>query len=318
MGMQLYSKVMNHLGSGGGLLIDGATGTEIERRGAAMDEGAWCAMATKTHPEILKSVHRDYIRAGARVITTNTFSTNRNMLEPAGHGDDFELLNNHACALALAARTEEGAEDKVLIAGSMSHQVPFVNDSKGGVTSRTLPPLEVAERNFKEMANRLASNGVDFILLEMMSQPELANLAIEAVRGTGLPYWVGFTVGHDDDLNVVSHNLRDLPASQMFVDINFEDADAAGIMHSSVNVTQPGLEILREHFDGPLMAYPDSGYFTMPHWHFENIIPSAQLNEFAERWMESGAQIIGTCCGLGIEHIQALNAHFSTRLGDIH
>ena len=316
--MQLYSKVMAHLSDGGGLLIDGATGTEIERRGAAMDEGAWCAMATKTHPDILKSVHRDYIRAGARVITTNTFSTNRNMLEPAGHASDFELLNDQACALALAARTEEGAEDKVLVAGSMSHQVPFVNDSKGGVTSRTLPPLEVAERNFEEMANRLASNGVDFILLEMMSQPELANLAIEAVRGTGLPFWVGFTVGHDDELNVVSHNLRDLPASQMFANIDFEDADAAGIMHSSVNVTQPGLDILREHFEGPLMAYPDSGYFTMPHWHFENIIPCAELNEFAEQWMESGAQIIGTCCGLGIEHIEALNAHFSTRLGGLH
>ena len=65
------------------------------------------------------------------------------------------------------------------------------------------------------------------------------------------------------------------------------------------------------------MAYPDSGYFTMPHWHLRTSF-LCKLNEFAEQWMESGAQIIGTCCGLGIEHIEALNAHFSTRLGGLH
>ena len=98
--MQLYSKVMTHLSDGWRITYRWCDGTEIERRGA-MDEGAWCAKFNKTHPDILKSVHRDYIRAGARVITTNTFSTNRNMLEPQATRV-FELLNDQACALALA------------------------------------------------------------------------------------------------------------------------------------------------------------------------------------------------------------------------
>ena len=78
------------------IVIDGATGTELERRGATMNDRAWCAMATLTDPALLRQVHEDYIRAGARVITANTFSTNRNMLEPAGLGFRFEELNRRA------------------------------------------------------------------------------------------------------------------------------------------------------------------------------------------------------------------------------
>lgn len=63
--------------SGDVIVLDGATGTELEKRSVPMDGAAWCAAALVTHPETVREVHEDYIRAGADVIITNTFPTTR-------------------------------------------------------------------------------------------------------------------------------------------------------------------------------------------------------------------------------------------------
>ncbi len=54
------------------------------------------------------------------------------------------------------------------------------------------------------------------------------------------------------------------------------------------------------------MAYPDSGYFKMPHWQFENVIAPQAFLDYARQWIDQGAQIVGGCCGLSPEHIAAL------------
>ena len=83
--------------------------------------------------------------------------------------------------------------------------------------------------------------------------------------------------------------------------------EAAGIMHSNVRLTAPALAELRKFWSGPLLAYPDSGYFTMPDWQFVDIIAPQELAEFAASWVENNrVQIVGGCCGLGVEHIRRL------------
>ena len=287
------------------ILLDGATGTEIERRGAAMHDDAWCAMATLTHPEILRAVHEDYIRAGARIITANTFSCNRNMLEPAGLGHQFEVLNRRAVEIALEAR-DRAAVSGVVVAGSMSHQVPMLHDSDQR-DADSLPSALRAERNFNDMASVLATSGVDLILLEMMSDPDLMAPAIAAAKGTGLPVWIGFSVVDDGNAGVRSYSRADLSAAEVFAAVDFDGIGAAGVMHSNAQITGPALALLREVFNGPLMAYPDSGYFAMPHWHFVDIMPPAELVAFSRGWEPLGVQILGGCCGLGIDHIHALS-----------
>jgi len=80
------------LDAGDILLIDGGMGTELQRRGVAMDAVAWSGAAVFTNPDAVRETHEDYIRAGARVITTNTFGSTRQMLEPAGYGDQVRLF----------------------------------------------------------------------------------------------------------------------------------------------------------------------------------------------------------------------------------
>ena len=291
------------------VLLDGATGTELERRGAPMHGKAWCAMATETSPDLLRDIHRDYIQAGSRVITANTFSTNRNLLDPAGLGDRFESLNRAAVRIAREARAELDAEDRVAVAGSMSHQVPVLDGADQRDPDR-VPDRRRAAANFRDMAQLLADCGVDLLLMEMMSDPDLAVPAIEAALATGLPVWVGFSFRSDEEGAPVSYARPDLAATEVFAQIPLDGVAVAGIMHTHINLTPVALRTLREHWSGPMMAYPDSGFFRMPNWQFVDVATPGELANQSRQWLDAGARIIGGCCGLGVAHIRALgDAH---------
>jgi S-methylmethionine-dependent homocysteine/selenocysteine methylase len=102
------------------VILDGATGTELERRGVPMDHEAWSAPASLEHADVLEAVYLDYIQAGSRMITANTFSSSRLMLESAGYGDRVEDVNRIAVESAQRARERSGVEG-VAVAGSISH-----------------------------------------------------------------------------------------------------------------------------------------------------------------------------------------------------
>jgi homocysteine S-methyltransferase len=290
------------------LLLDGATGTELQRRGASMHGEAWCATATLTDPDILLGVHRDYILAGADIVTTNTFSTNRSMLEPAGFGEQVREINIAAVQLARQARKEAEVARRVVVAGSMSHQVPVV----AGCDFRdpaAIPDKDAAAGNFREMADILANAEVDLILLEMMSDPDLALPAIAAARATGLPFWVGLSARLGEDGRLVAYHRQEMPFAESLREIvgAAGDAGVVGIMHTNIQAIAPCLAIIRQHWDGPLMVYPDSGVFRMPEWVFEGIVSPAEFVDLCRTWRDAfGVDVIGGCCGLGIEHIRAL------------
>jgi len=176
-----FTALQARLDQGQVVILDGATGTELQRRGVPMHGFAWSAAALDTHPEIVRAVHEDYIRAGADVIITNSFSTARHVLEPAGLGDRVRALNQRAVALAQAARENAASDRPVAIAGSISS---FRADDT---------PAEQLEANYREQAELLAEAGVDLIALEMIYNVELAAPAIRAALTTGLPTWVGFS-----------------------------------------------------------------------------------------------------------------------------
>src|SRR5262245_11095456 len=99
-----YEQVMNSIRGGKPILIDGATGTEVERRGVPQLENAWNGGGALSHPDTVRGIHEDYIRAGARIIISNTFATHRSALEDAGVADLFNAYNRRGVELACAAR----------------------------------------------------------------------------------------------------------------------------------------------------------------------------------------------------------------------
>jgi methionine synthase I (cobalamin-dependent) len=98
-----YDRLTKRLAAGEIIVLDGATGTELQRRGAAMDPAAWCAPATLHADRLLTEIHADYIDAGADVITANTFASSRLMLSGAGLAERTDEINRRAVATARPA-----------------------------------------------------------------------------------------------------------------------------------------------------------------------------------------------------------------------
>ena len=300
-----YARILERLSAGQRLLLDGATGTELQRRGVAMDPDAWCGAATLGNDAILAEIHADYIRAGSDVVTANTFASSRLMLEGSGHADRTGEINRRAVEAALAGRELAAAGRDVLVAASLSHMVPMSEGTAGADPALLPSPQQMADA-FGELAGIVRDAGADLILLEMMYHPERAPLALEAALSTGLPVWFGLSARRLDDGR--------LGCFDPFSDVGLEAVarlaatpgiDVAGAMHTGAELIDDALAELRRHFSGPLMAYPDSGYFEMPEWNFVDVIAPDRFERFAADWFASGVQLIGGCCGLTVSHVEA-------------
>ena len=282
-------------GPGGGtlLLLDGATGTELERRGVEMVDGLWDALATGARPNVLRQIHADYLRAGSQVVIANTFSTSRYVLAEAGHADQFESLNRDAVRLAVEAR--DAVRPSAWVAGSIST-----------LNFGVLPTsLQTARKDYRDQAEIMAGAGADLIILEMMRDVELTDAAVDAVRAVDLPCWVGYSVEYDAEGRLVSQE-QGIPLQAMLASLDFGLVQAVGVMHSLVEPTGPALTEVAGVWTGPRFAYAHSGGWSMPHWHFDDIIAPDDYAEVAATWVADGVQAIGGCCGLGPEHIHAL------------
>ena len=245
------------LSAGDVIVLDGATGTEIARVGGKLDSVAWCAVANKTHPDTVRRVHESYLNAGADVITTNTFATCRHVLDGAGLAAETVAINRRAVELAREARENVATGRPVAIAGSMSTTFAWALDTFSP-DPRYLPAAEQESANYREMADTLAEAGCDLLMMEMMGDVDRARRATEAAIATGLPVWLGLTCSQKADGSILGFDLAKMPTSipddfrgpesPAFQDVI--DAlvglgvQAAGVMHSSVEDTTPGLEML--------------------------------------------------------------------------
>ncbi len=300
-----YADLEGRLAEGQIIVLDGGTGTELERRGLPMDPEAWCGPASLEHLGTLEAIHRDYIAVGADIITANTYASSRLLLAHAGCADRFEDINRAAVRAAHRAREASG-QAGIAVAGSLSHMIPMISGTAQADLKRSPGKSEMAEA-FGELAALLAEEGCDLILLEMMHHPDCMPAAFTAAVAVGRPVWAGFSARRGKDGQVLSFTPeKDIPFEEVVQVLADFDVAAAGVMHTPSDVTGDAITILRDVFDGPLTAYPDSGYFKMPNWQFEKIISPSEFLKFATEWVAGGAQVLGGCCGLSPEHIAAI------------
>ncbi len=296
-----YTFIAEKLQRGEIIILDGGTGTDIQRRGAPMSGDTWCADANGTHPEIVRAVHDDYVARGADVITANTFASSA--LSFNYHKRDGELIVLDRAAVKQAKAAAEGK--RVAVAGSVSTMRPVI---KG--TDRTDLdynwPADFAKGLFRRKVGNLKESGVDFIIMEMMRDTDYSILATEAAIETGLPVWIGLSVERREDGELCGFGRQD----QLMKD--FAPALAAlkpavmCIMHTSPNNIPDALTILKQSWSGPIAAYPECGYFKSPDWQFVDVIPPHDLVAATHQWGEQGVTIFGGCCGIGPDHIEAL------------
>jgi S-methylmethionine-dependent homocysteine/selenocysteine methylase len=290
------------------ILLDGATGTELEKRGVPMSSKAWSAKAILTHPEIVQAVHEDYLHAGVDIITVNSFSTARHILLSAGLMGQFRHLNREAVKLAIRAR-EKAASSPVAIAGSIA-PTTFCSDP-----TKCYPPLDEAFSWYLEQAEILAESGVDLLLIEMIEDIEQGSLAVQAACSTGLPVWLGFSCRRNDAGEIMLWE-RGQTLMEGVTAISRIGGSAAFIMHTEVADTAEALAILKTCGQGTLGVYAHSGRFVMPNWKFNDIISPEDYAVEAGKWIGMGAAIIGGCCGIGPAHIGELKKQYCDSMSD--
>ena len=301
----MYDLIRQKLARGEPIILDGGTGTDIQRRGVPMSNSTWCAEANVTHPDVVREVHADYIKAGADIIIANTFATSALLFNALDRDDELLAIDKAAVKIAMDAAKGHN----VAVAGSMSTMRPVVAGSDRTSKQREWPEAE-ARALFKRKADNLAAAGVDLIMMEMMRDTDYSVWATEAAQATGRPVWIGISVERhggkltgfgreDQDFNTVARVLSALKP------------DVISIMHTSPNDTDEAIDILRKYWKGPVGAYPESGYFKMPDWTFVDIIPPDELVERSRAWKKKGVTAFGGCCGLGPEHITALHKAFT-------
>ncbi len=179
-----YASFLTRARAGQPILIDGATGSECSRRGVPVHEHGWSGGAALSHPDVVRSIHADYLAVGADFIAANTFATGRNITRDVGSEGTFEELNRRAVELAIEAREEAGTP-AVLVAGGIS------NWSFSGHH----PTLDQLREDTIAQAEVMRDAGADLLSLEMMVDLQRFPVTLESASSVGLPVWVGFSVG---------------------------------------------------------------------------------------------------------------------------
>ena len=295
-----YSFIKQKLDQGRVVILDGGIGAELEKNGADMDKDLWCGKCSVDNPELVRKVHERYIDAGADVITTNTYGTTPISMKQYGYDNLIEKYNQKSVRLA-----KEASKNKnVAIAGSVSTFGSFYRLG-----------LKAMIPGFKEQIKILSEEGVDLIILEAMSsQADIVETIIECSSNISLPVWLSIScvmedkkvmLGYNDTVDTDTHIYESLEVAIK----NFTKLHKGPILiaHSDINVTGHAIKTAKNNFDGVLGAYPNRGYYEKPHWKFvDNMSPEDYLNE-AKSWVKNGVQIIGGCCGVGVEEIKAIS-----------
>ncbi len=290
-----YGRLMDRIAKGERILIDGATGTEIERRGVPQLDNAWNGGGALSHPDVLRKVHEDYIREGAEIIIANTFATHRHALRDAGVEDQFEFLNRRGVELAIEAR-EHTQAPSILVAGGLSYWA----------WSGNWPAPEDLRAGTEEQASIMAEAGADLLMLEMMVDIDRMLVTLEAAQASGLPVWIGLSCEPEGPGAMVLQ--RGGLLSEALDVLKGKNVPLVSIMHTEVEYVNACLDIVADRWAGPVGVYAHSARWVGDTCYYDVTISPEDYAAHAQSWLGRGVQVIGGCCGLGVDHIKALRS----------
>lgn len=270
------------------LILDGAMGTELQKRG--FDGGDCAERWTLEHPEALLEIQRGYVAAGSQILYAPTFGANRVKLEAHGIFNRVADYNKR-----LAALSKQAADGKALIAGDLSPTGMFLyplGDAR----------FEELVEIYTEQATALEEAGVDLFVIETMMSVAECRAALLAVKSVSeKPVFVTITC----DAN--GRTLTGSDAAAVLQILQGMGVDAFGLNCSTGPAEMlPTLHRLREISRVPLIAKPNAG---MPEITDAGTVYSCAPADFAaclEDFAAAGVMIFGGCCGTAAEHVRAV------------
>jgi len=265
------------------LILDGGMGTSLQARG--LPRGYAPDLWSVERPEEVRRLHEAFFEAGADIIFTNTFGASRLRLDRYGWGDRVRELNQAAVGLARAA-----SQGKALVAGDIG---------PCGLVAATFRQLSRPEAIsiFAEQIEALASSGVDLLVIETISDLEEMEVAVSAARSVSpdLPILASLTFDRDGNLRsgegpaAAAHVFESMGVEVVGANCSFGFASLLPICVEMAKATSL-----------PLAIKPSAG---VP------LVPPHSVNEAAEyarRFVEAGASLVGGCCGVDPAMLRAI------------
>jgi homocysteine S-methyltransferase len=288
--------IATELARAGQLLSDGAMGTQIYAAGIDGDQSF--EELNLTHAEVVLSIHRAYVRAGADIVETNTFGASAPQLQRWGMDERTADINRGGALLARTAAAEAGR--RVLVAGSV------------GPLGAVLAPLgalraEDALAAFRTQIGALADGGVDFLILETFSDLNEIELAVRAAREVcDLSLIASMSFNREGrTLTGITPEIAARRLAELGVDVLGANCSTGprGVLDV---VTRYQRTLAELGATLPISAMPNAGY---PERRGERVFYPASpdyFGQYAHRLIEAGAAIVGGCCGTTPEHIAAM------------
>jgi methionine synthase / methylenetetrahydrofolate reductase(NADPH) len=293
------------------LLCDGAMGTLLYARGVTYEQ---CFDALNlTQPELIQSIHSEYISAGAQIIETNTFGANRSKLESHNLSERVREINIRAVKLAREAR--EVAGRPVFIAGAI------------GPTGRPLQApdeqrLSELRSIFREQIEALQTGGVDLVILETFSSlAELRQAVLAAKEVGGLPivaqmsfYEDGHTLSGRSATRVAAV-LGDLGIDVIGANCSVGPAATLDVLEEMIAASKQQADMYRIPL--PLFsAQPNAGLPRRIDNRFFYVSTPDYFADYALHFAKAGVHLIGGCCGTTPRHIAAMRKALDEHYGD--
>jgi len=297
----------------GPLILDGATGTELQRRGVATGLPLWSATALLECPAVVEAIHRDYVAAGADIIVANTFRTNPRTLRRAGRFGQGAALNRLAIDLARRAGipSPERQRRVEVFHASAADQSP--TQARFPLVAASVAPVEDCYRpdlvpddaelraEHEQMIAWLQAARPDLLWIETMNTVREARAAAMAAAATGLPFVVSYVTQETGAL-LSGESLADAVAA-----VEPLEPLAIGLNCIPPRGLTANLARLRELTARALVAYAHINNPTpTPGCTYSQTCSPDEYAMYARQWQELGAQILGGCCGTMPAHIAAL------------
>ena len=286
-------------------VLDGGMGQELLARGMKPKGTLWSANALldENYHQLLLDTHRDFVKAGAEVIVTATFTTRRKRLRDNNVEDKFEYLNKKAGEIALEVKKEF---PKIFIAGGIPPQdLTYEADNRNEV--------EIT-KSFNEQA-KLLNPYIDFFYFDVWSSIKEFKCGIKAIEEFEKPYLIGAHISEGTKL----------PSGESISDIkNIIDDKLLGIMFSCISpenfeINFKELKSLNVPFGFKINAFittkPTNGYtstFTKSNGNPNEFLGTRKdltpekISVFAKKFKEVGATILGGCCEMRPAHIKKM------------
>lgn len=279
------------------LILDGATGTELDRRGVDISLPLWSARAVTAAPGVLAAVHRDYLEAGADAVTANTFRTNRRTLAREPGAGDAADLTAEAVRIARVARDE--CKPDALVLGSVA---PLEDCYRPDLA----PDAGACASEHAEMIATLVEAGVDRVLIETMNNLAEARAAVDAARRLAPGRWMlSFCMDASAPPGTL---LSGEPVAAMLDELR--DAPAIGVnCVAAPQIARQAAHLRRRLPDSTrIMAYANVGYAdTQGNWIATDAVAPERYAAYAAAWVDEGVSIVGGCCGTTPATIAAVN-----------